>query len=112
MWRAQGVTGVESQFAALLRRHRVAAGLTQDELSTLAGVSVQAISTLERGTRRYPQLGTVSALADALHLIEDQRAALQAAASRRGRTSAAKNKKQPDATPAAAAASPRQLPFA
>jgi len=100
---------VESQFAALLRRHRVAAGLTQNELAALAGVSVQAISTLERGTRRYPQVSTVSALADALHLGEDQRAALQAAGSRRGRTSIAK--KQPDAAPAAAAASPRQLPF-
>jgi transcriptional regulator with XRE-family HTH domain len=41
---------VESQFAALLRRHRTAAHLTQDELSTASGVSVQAISTLERGT--------------------------------------------------------------
>lgn len=92
---------MESQFAALLRRHRVAAGLTQDELATLAGVSVQAISTLERGTRRYPQVSTVSALADALHLVKDQRAPLQAAASRRGRTSI--TKKQPDAAPVAAA---------
>ncbi|TDO44968.1 tetratricopeptide repeat protein [Kribbella sp. VKM Ac-2527] len=76
---------MESQFAALLRRHRTAAGLTQDELSTASGVSVQAISTLERGTRRYPQLSTVTALADALHLNPDQRAALTAAASRPGR---------------------------
>jgi transcriptional regulator with XRE-family HTH domain len=63
---------VESQFAALLRRHRTAAGLTQDELSAGSGVSVQAISTLERGTRRYPQPSTVAALAEALHLDADQ----------------------------------------
>jgi tetratricopeptide (TPR) repeat protein/transcriptional regulator with XRE-family HTH domain len=107
MWRSAEVAGVESQFAALLRRHRTAAGLTQDELSAGSGVSVQAISTLERGTRRYPQLGTVDALADALHLDKDQRAALEAAASRRGKT--ATDKQRPKS---AVAVSPRQLPFA
>ncbi|MEV8375476.1 tetratricopeptide repeat protein [Kribbella sp. NPDC056861] len=96
---------MESQFAALLRRHRTAAGLTQDELSAGSGVSVQAISTLERGTRRYPQLSTVEALAEALHLDPDQTASLAAAASRRGRTDKAKAKP-------ASPASPRQLPFA
>ena len=96
---------MDSQFAALLRRHRSAAGFTQDELAAVSKVSVQAISTLERGTRRYPQLSTVDALADALHLDGDQRAALVAAASRRGKTT-------PDrqAVPATVS-SPRQLPF-
>lgn len=98
---------MESQFAALLRRHRTAAGLTQDDLSVRSGVSVQAISTLERGTRRYPQPGTVEALAIALHLDPDQRAALAAAASRRGKTSTEKQRPKPSV-----AASPRQLPFA
>ncbi|WP_020385616.1 helix-turn-helix domain-containing protein [Kribbella catacumbae] len=96
---------MDSQFAALLRRHRTAAGLTQDELSAGSGISVQAISTLERGTRRYPQLSTVEALADALHLDADQKAALASAASRRGRSD--KTRPKP-----ALAASPRQLPFA
>ncbi|MEU0096909.1 tetratricopeptide repeat protein [Kribbella sp. NPDC006257] len=96
---------MDSQFAALLRRHRSAAGFTQDELAAVSKVSVQAISTLERGTRRYPQLSTVDALADALHLDGDQRAALVAAASRRGKTG-------PDRqTVPAVASSPRQLPF-
>ncbi|MDX6279184.1 MAG: hypothetical protein QOH03_255 [Kribbellaceae bacterium] len=96
---------MDSQFAALLRRHRAAAGLTQDELSEGSGVSVQAISTLERGTRRYPQLSTVDALAEALHLDADQTAALAAAASRRG-------KSEKPAPKPSLAASPRQLPFA
>ncbi|MEV6416654.1 tetratricopeptide repeat protein [Kribbella sp. NPDC051718] len=96
---------MDSQFAALLRRHRAAAGLTQDELSEGSGVSVQAISTLERGTRRYPQLSTVDALAEALHLDADQTAALAAAASRRGKSD------KPAPKPSLAA-SPRQLPFA
>jgi tetratricopeptide (TPR) repeat protein len=98
---------VESQFAALLRRHRLAADLTQEELSLSSGVSVQAISTLERGTRRYPQLGTLEALAEALHLDDDQRAALEAAASRRGKTST--ERQRPGRTRPTA---PRQLPFA
>ncbi|WP_328328011.1 tetratricopeptide repeat protein [Kribbella sp. NBC_00382] len=96
---------MDSQFAALLRRHRAAAGLTQEELSEGSGVSVQAISTLERGTRRYPQLSTVDALAEALHLDADQAAALAAAASRRGKSEKAAPKPS-------LAASPRQLPFA
>ncbi|MFI5712516.1 ATP-binding protein [Kribbella sp. NPDC051620] len=96
---------MDSQFAALLRRHRAAAGLTQEELSEGSGVSVQAISTLERGTRRYPQLSTVDALAEALHLDADQAAALAAAASRRGKSD------KPTSKPSLAA-SPRQLPFA
>ena len=98
---------MESQFAALLRRHRTAAGLTQDELSARSGVSVQAISTLERGTRRYPQPATVQALAGALHLDPDQRAALASAASRRGKTTPENQRPKP-----AVVASPRQLPFA
>jgi tetratricopeptide (TPR) repeat protein/transcriptional regulator with XRE-family HTH domain len=98
---------VDSQFAALLRRHRAAAGLTQEELSEDSGISVQAISTLERGTRRYPQPSTVQSLARALLLDPDQTAALAAAASRRGRTDKTKPK-----TKQAVAVSPRQLPFA
>ncbi|ADB34541.1 transcriptional regulator, XRE family [Kribbella flavida DSM 17836] len=97
---------MESQFAALLRRHRTAARLTQDELSAVSGISVQAISTLERGTRRYPQPATVAALADALKLTGDQRAALSAAASRRGKTD------RPAPPEPSSAVSPRQLPFA
>ena len=39
-----------------LRRERKAAGLTQEELSERAGLSVRAISDLERGTRKpYPR---------------------------------------------------------
>ena len=98
---------MESQFAALLRRHRTAAGFTQDELAAVSKVSVQAISTLERGTRRYPQPATVDALADALHLDDDQRAALASAASRRGKTTADRQRRSLPAI----TASPRQLPF-
>lgn len=67
-------------FSDLLRYHRSAAGLTQEELAERAQLSVDAVSTLERGARRKPRKDTVALLADALALSSDDRAALVAAA--------------------------------
>ena len=62
---------------------RKAAGLTQEELASGAGLSAKAISMLERGDRRRPYPHTVrSSLADALGLSAEERAALIAAVSR------------------------------
>ena len=55
-------------FGAVLRRFRVRAGLSQEELAARAGLSARAIGTLEQGLRRRPYPHTVSALADALEL--------------------------------------------
>jgi len=54
----------------LLRAHRLHAGLTQDELARQSGLSVAAISKLERETRRRPQAPTVFKLADSLDMDE------------------------------------------
>jgi transcriptional regulator with XRE-family HTH domain len=67
-------------FAALLLRHRRAAGLTQEALAAASGVSARAVSDLERGRARGPQDRTVGALADALGLPVDQRGGLLLAA--------------------------------
>ena len=64
----------------LVRRHRTAAALSQEELAERAGLSVRAISDLERGIRQMPRLETVRMLADALALGDVERAALLAAA--------------------------------
>jgi predicted ATPase/DNA-binding XRE family transcriptional regulator len=69
-------------FGSLLRRYRVAAGLTQEELAERAGVSARGISDLERGARRAPYRGTIARLADALRLALPERAAFEAAAGR------------------------------
>src|SRR5690348_9586207 len=69
-------------FAGLLRQHRAVAGMTQEELATQAHLSVDAISTLERGTRRAPRKDTVALLAEALALAPEERAALALAARR------------------------------
>ena len=53
-------------FGSALRRYRVAAGLTQDELAERANVSPRSIGDIERGVSRAPQRNTVGLLADAL----------------------------------------------
>jgi predicted ATPase/DNA-binding XRE family transcriptional regulator len=65
-------------WASLLRRHRRAAGLTQEALAELAGLSVRAVSDLERGVKRAPHRDTLRALADALGLSPGERAAWEA----------------------------------
>jgi predicted ATPase/DNA-binding XRE family transcriptional regulator len=67
-------------FAALLKRQRLAAGLTQEALAERAGLSAKAVSDLERDPARTPRLGTVALLADALGASPEGRAELLAAA--------------------------------
>jgi transcriptional regulator with XRE-family HTH domain/tetratricopeptide (TPR) repeat protein len=70
-------------FGALLKRYRVVAGLTQEELADKAGLSARAISALERGVSHLPRRDTVALLADALSLAPAERAFFQAAARER-----------------------------
>src|SRR5690349_9145951 len=67
-------------FGAHLKALRETAGFTQEELATIAGLSVHAISALERGERRRPQVETVRALSAALDLDSTMRDALMASA--------------------------------
>jgi transcriptional regulator with XRE-family HTH domain len=71
-------------FGDLLRRYRLTAGLTQEELAEKAQVSPRAISDLERGARNRPWREALQLLAAALHLKPAERAELEAAV-RRGR---------------------------
>ncbi|MEV4346852.1 helix-turn-helix domain-containing protein [Actinoplanes sp. NPDC049596] len=64
----------------LVRGLRQKAGLTLEALAELSGVSVRAISDIERGKSLEPQTRTVRALADALNLPPTERAALIEAA--------------------------------
>ncbi|HTJ34458.1 MAG TPA: helix-turn-helix domain-containing protein, partial [Dactylosporangium sp.] len=69
-----------NRLGLLLRRHRADTGLTIEELSAAARVSVRAISDLERGRSRVPQQRTVEALIRALGLADAAAAALREAA--------------------------------
>jgi predicted ATPase/DNA-binding XRE family transcriptional regulator len=84
--------------AELLATLRAARGLSQEQLAVAAGVSARAIGDLERGTTRRPQRNTIDALATALTLTEDERAALDAAARRHPPRA-----RRPDPVPLAAA---------
>jgi len=61
-------SGAPGTFGVQLKKLREAAGFTQEELATIAGLSVHAVSALERGERRRPQVDTVRALSAALDL--------------------------------------------
>ncbi|MEV4654616.1 helix-turn-helix domain-containing protein [Micromonospora sp. NPDC049301] len=91
-----GPTGL----AELLRGHRRAAGLTQAELASRAGVGVRTVRDLERGRSVRPQRTTVELLAGVLELTGATRAAFLAAA--RGQSGG--EPPRPDVTPAALAA--------
>jgi predicted ATPase/DNA-binding XRE family transcriptional regulator len=69
-------------FAILLKRHRAGTGLTQEELAERAGLSVRAISDLERGVKRYPYPYTVRRLAQALELDQEATERLESVARR------------------------------
>jgi transcriptional regulator with XRE-family HTH domain len=68
---------MQPSFGALLRRYRLAAGISQERLAERAGLSVQALSALENGRRQAPYRHTVAVLARALGLPPDEAAALE-----------------------------------
>jgi tetratricopeptide (TPR) repeat protein/transcriptional regulator with XRE-family HTH domain len=87
-------------FRETLRQHRLAAGLTQEELADRSGLSVRAIRNLENGQAARPYPRSVRLLAEALALTEVQTAELRGLA--RGRV--------PDAVTTARIPVPSQLP--
>src|ERR1700735_1255062 len=66
-------------FGALLRQFRLDAGMTQQELAERAKLSVEAVSTLERGARTRPYRETVALLGRALRLSPEQESLLTGA---------------------------------
>lgn len=72
-----------STFGDLLRRCRLARGLTQEELATCARLSVRGISDLERGLKLHPHRETVDLLANALGRSAEQQLRCEAARGRR-----------------------------
>lgn len=74
--------GSGERFGELLRRHRLAAGLTQEELAERAGLSVRGVEYLERRQGQSPRRDTVELLAGALGLAGREYAAFKLAARR------------------------------
>lgn len=78
-------------FGVVLRRHRRALALSQEDLAdaTNGGVAVRTISDLERGVARRPRAETVRLLAAALRLTGGELAEFRAAARPAGPQAAA-----------------------
>jgi predicted ATPase/DNA-binding XRE family transcriptional regulator len=84
-----------TQFGDLLRGHRLRRGISQEVLAELAGVSLEAVGSLERGTRRAPHRDTVALLIVALDLTKPEAAEFEMAAARgRGRISGGASRPQ------------------
>jgi tetratricopeptide (TPR) repeat protein/transcriptional regulator with XRE-family HTH domain len=66
-------------FGTLLRRYRLAAGLSQEELAGRSGLSVRGVANMERGRTARPHRHSVQTLADALGLPEPERRQLDRA---------------------------------
>jgi predicted ATPase/DNA-binding XRE family transcriptional regulator len=71
---------IPAPFGVLLKRYRMAAQLTQEQLAARASLSPDAIRALESGKRRTPRPDSARLLADALVLTGAEREALLAAA--------------------------------
>jgi len=69
-------------FGQWLRSRRRSAGLSQDELAERSGLSIRAVSNLERGRTGAPHQASLRRLADALDLQGQARAEFLAAARR------------------------------
>ena len=89
-------------FGLVLKRFRLAAGLTHEALAERASLGARTISDLERGISRAPRADTLALLVEALDLSSPQRTLLEAAARR-----------YPGVSPSAAslARSPSHLPI-
>ena len=83
-------------FGSRLRVSRLAAGLSQEQLAGRSGLSVRAISDLERGRTRWPHPDSVGRLADGLGLGGAGRAEFVALAARRLAPSAIPARAGPD----------------
>ncbi len=92
-----------AELSSLLKRLRTQAGLSQQMLADRAVISVQAISALERGSRKVPYRYTLERIAEALELSEEARAELELSARR------ARGLRLGEAAPAPAHNLPRQL---
>ena len=70
-------TSAPSTFGDLLRDHRQAAGLTQQQLAERAGLSVHGIQKLERGAT-HPYRDPAQRLIAALQLEADDKSSFEA----------------------------------
>jgi transcriptional regulator with XRE-family HTH domain/tetratricopeptide (TPR) repeat protein len=107
------MTGNLAAFGARLAACRRSVGLSQQGLAERSGLSVRAISNLERGRIKWPHPDSVRRLADALELVGQAREEFFTAAGRRGvylTATAVMGSDSEEGLPSSGPAVPRQLP--
>src|SRR5215218_7880791 len=67
----------QQPFGPVLKRLRLAAGLTHEALAERASLSARTISDLERGISRAPRADTLALLIEALDVLPEQRLELE-----------------------------------
>jgi predicted ATPase/transcriptional regulator with XRE-family HTH domain len=97
-------------FGDCLRRMRIGAGLTQEALAERAGLSVDAIASLERGRRRVPRPDTLRRITRAIGGSGADRAALIRTATVAASANHQATAYTHDQGPARPAARPSRLP--
>ena len=75
---------MDDKLGSSLKRLRLAAGMTQEELAERAGISARTVSDVERGLRTVVHHDTARRLASALELGNDERRNFDAVARGRG----------------------------
>ena len=78
------MANTRGSFGDLLRHYRTLAGMSQEALAERAGLTSNAIGSLERGERRRPRSHTIRSLVDALGLTDEQRSELIGATGQHG----------------------------
>ncbi|MCC6944623.1 MAG: helix-turn-helix transcriptional regulator, partial [Thermomicrobiales bacterium] len=61
------------QLGQVIRRFRLASGMSQEQLAERSGLSARSVSDLERGLRSGTRPETLRMLAEALSLSEEER---------------------------------------
>ncbi len=92
-----------AELSSLLKRLRTQAGFSQQMLADRAAISVQAVSALERGSRKVPYRYTLERIAEALELPEEARLELEMSTRR------ARGQRLEESAPTPAHNLPRQL---
>jgi len=66
------MTKITMSLAQNLKNYRRKAGLSQDKLSKLAGITLHAITKIESGATLDPRVLTIKKIADALDCTVDE----------------------------------------
>jgi transcriptional regulator with XRE-family HTH domain len=66
------MTEITVSIARNIKKYRMKAGISQDKLSKLAGITLYTITKIETGATLDPRVETIKKIADALNCTVDE----------------------------------------